>query len=75
MLRHSYASNLVGQGIDVKVAQELLRHANYSTTLDIYTHISNERLKNAVDQIFDKNESELRTNYVLSNSSIKKAFI
>jgi integrase len=36
--RHSLASNLRSLGIDVKVAQELLRHANSRITLDIYTH-------------------------------------
>jgi integrase len=36
--RHSLATNLRAMGVDVKVAQELLRHANSRTTLDIYTH-------------------------------------
>ena len=36
--RHALASNLRSMGIDVKVAQELLRHANSRITLDIYTH-------------------------------------
>ena len=35
--RHSLATNLRSLGVDVKVAQELLRHANSRTTLDIYT--------------------------------------
>ncbi len=35
--RYSLASNLRSMGIDVKVAQELLRHANSHITLDIYT--------------------------------------
>jgi integrase len=35
--RHSLATNLRAMGVDVKVAQELLRHANVRTTLDIYT--------------------------------------
>jgi len=35
--RHSLATNLRAMGLDVKVAQQLLRHANISTTLDIYT--------------------------------------
>jgi integrase len=36
--RHSLASNLRAMGIDVKVAQELLRHSNSRITMDIYTH-------------------------------------
>jgi site-specific recombinase XerD len=35
--RHSLATNLRSLGVDVKVAQELLRHSNSRTTLDIYT--------------------------------------
>jgi integrase len=36
--RHSLATNLRTLGVDVKVAQELLRHANSRTTMDLYTH-------------------------------------
>ena len=35
--RHSLGTNLRSLGVDVKVAQELLRHANSRTTLDLYT--------------------------------------
>ena len=35
--RHSLATNLRSLGVDVKVAQELLRHANSRTTLDLYS--------------------------------------
>jgi integrase len=35
--RHSLATNLRSLGVDVKVAQELLRHANSRITMDIYT--------------------------------------
>jgi integrase len=36
--RHSLATNLRSLGVDVKVAQELLRHANSRITMDLYTH-------------------------------------
>jgi len=35
--RHSLATNLRSLGVDVKVAQALLRHANSRTTMDLYT--------------------------------------
>lgn len=35
--RHSLATNLRALGVDVKVAQELLRHSNSRTTMDLYT--------------------------------------
>jgi integrase len=42
--RHSLATNLRALGVDVKVAQELLRHANSRITLDIYTQaVSSEK--------------------------------
>ena len=35
--RHSFATNLRSLEVNVKVAQELLRHANSRITLDVYT--------------------------------------
>lgn len=56
-LRHYYCTQLFESGIDVKTAQLWLGHSDIKTTLDIYTHLSNEHIddsKERIRQFYDK---------------------
>jgi integrase len=50
-LRHSYSTLLRAHGTDVKVQQELLRHANVSTTLDTYTQAVSAHKREAARKV------------------------
>lgn len=48
-LRHTFATNLISKGADVKTVSELLGHSVVTTTLNLYTHPSFEHKKNCIN--------------------------
>lgn len=46
-LRHTYCTNLAKAGVDIRIAQKLMGHANIAVTAEIYTHVDMDDIKKA----------------------------
>lgn len=57
-LRHTYITNLIEKGIDVKTVQYLAGHATAEMTLNVYTHVTDEMIDNAIMKINNINQKQ-----------------
>lgn len=50
-LRHSAATNMLKNGVDIKTVSTILGHSTIGITLDIYSHVENSMKKDALDKV------------------------
>ena len=60
-LRHSHATQLLMEGVHPKIAQERLGHSTITTTLDLYSHVSDTMQNDAAEKLDSAFRSAIKT--------------
>ena len=58
ILRHTFATRCVENGMNIKTLQKILGHTNYKTTMDIYTHVTDDVLFKEIKKFEDRNNKK-----------------
>lgn len=54
VLRHTAATTMIKDGVNVGAVQKLMRHSSAKMTLEIYTHLNQDDLQNELDRVYGK---------------------
>jgi integrase len=68
-LRHTTAIILLEKQTDLKTIQERLRHSNFTTTANIYTHVTRKVSREAANKFDDLNPTQISEKFFVSISS------
>lgn len=59
MLRHSFATNLHDEGVEVSIIQKLLGHNHVQTTMDMYIHPTDETVRRSWEKVQSKRDEDV----------------
>ena len=57
-IRHTFCSRCFEKGMDAKVVQMLMGHQHYSTTIDIYTHVTETKFEEEIAKFGSVSEKQ-----------------
>ena len=53
LLRHTFCTRMAENGMDIKVLQEIMGHANIAVTMQVYNHVDSIRVQKEIEKIED----------------------